>query len=85
MALVWWWLNRTYVDSKGYLRRASDDMLVHRLEAEKKLKRALRRGEVVHHRNRDKTDNRHRNLWVFPNQAAHDAAHRHDLVTTGQW
>ena len=74
-----------YTDQNGYARRSTDDKFVHRVEAERKLGRKLRSGEVVHHRNRDKRDNRRENLWVFPSQAAHDAVHRRDLAQTGAW
>lgn len=47
----------------------------HRTVAEKKLGRALRHGEVVHHINGDKHDNRPENLMVFANQQDHMAYH----------
>lgn len=77
--------SRTYVDENGYLRRSSDDKLVHRIQAALKLGRPLFPGEVVHHINRNKRDNRWSNLYVFRNQAAHDAVHRLDLARTGAW
>lgn len=51
----------------------------HRVVAEKMLGRALLPGEVVHHINRDKRDNRPENLMVFSSQAELAAYHRlHD-------
>tara|TARA_B110000438_G_scaffold72185_1_gene72298 strand:+ start:1730 stop:2101 length:372 start_codon:yes stop_codon:yes gene_type:complete len=75
----------TYIDDNGYLRYTDSNKLVHRHIAERDiLKRKLRRGEVVHHRNRNKRDNRKYNLQVFRNQAEHDAQHRHDAKKHGK-
>ncbi|NHJ14115.1 MAG: hypothetical protein EAX95_10595 [Candidatus Thorarchaeota archaeon] len=66
---------KTYRDSHGYLRFRDSGRLVHRWAAEKKLGRKLSSGEVVHHSNRIKTDNRRRNLIVFSSQKEHRAQH----------
>jgi hypothetical protein len=47
----------------------------HRVVAEQILGRPLRVGEVVHHRNGDKRDNRPENLQVLASQAEHARLH----------
>lgn len=56
-------------DSRGYVYE-------HRHVMECMLGRALNRGEVVHHKNRIKTDNRPANLQLFASQSDHLAHHR---------
>lgn len=73
-----------YTDPRGYKRYKDSDKLVHRYVAKKKLGRALRPGEVFHHKDRDKTNNEPRNLWVFKDQAAHDRAHKYDAKRFGK-
>ena len=46
---------------------------VHRLIAEQQLGRPLEPGEVVHHVNGDRSDNRLENLQVLPSQGHHMA------------
>ena len=76
---------KTYIDKKGYKRYSDSGKLVHRYVAERKLGRKLHKGEVVHHRNRNKKDNRRKNLWVFKNQDNHYKVHKKDKKRTGVW
>jgi DNA-binding transcriptional MerR regulator len=76
-------MNKTYRDENGYRRYKDSDKLVHRAQAEKKLGRKLREGEVVHHNNRNKSDNSPENLTVFSSQRAHWNAHKRDAKKHG--
>jgi|GEM_PF-2372463 len=73
----------TFIDQNGYERFCDSGKSVHRWAAEKKLKRKLRPYEVVHHIDRDKTNNSLNNLHVFPNQRAHSNAHKRDAYRYG--
>ena len=76
--------NKTYIDKKGYRRFIDSNKLVHRYVAEKKLGRKLRKGEVVHHKDRNKLNNSSYNLWVFANQKEHDRIHKIDSKRHGK-
>ncbi|MBL0073969.1 MAG: HNH endonuclease [Bacteroidetes bacterium] len=76
-------LSNTYTDKKGYKRFKDSNKPVHRSEAEKKLGRKLKPKEVVHHKDRDKTNNSFRNLHVFPDQKTHDKVHKYDASRFG--
>lgn len=75
----------TYIDEDGYKRYSDSDKLVHRHVAEMMLGRKLRPGEVVHHKNRNKLDNRRSNLWVFESQLLHYKIHKDDEKKYGHW
>ncbi len=72
-------------DKKGYKKFADSGKSVHRHVAERKIGRKLRKGEVVHHKNRDKSDNRRSNLEVFKSQKTHHASHKKSKKKTGKW
>ncbi len=57
--------NYTYTDKNGYLRYYDSHYLVHKRLIEKKLGRLLVKGEVIHHINGNKQDNRLENLQVL--------------------
>src|SRR5438552_10076961 len=61
--------NHHLADIRGYAYE-------HRLVAEKKIGRRLRTGEIVHHKNGVKHDNRPVNLEVFGSSADHRVHHR---------
>lgn len=76
--------DKTYSDEKGYKRFKGSNKPVHRWAAEKKLGRKLKKGEVVHHKDRNKANNSQTNLWVFKNQKEHDKAHKKDAKRFGK-
>ena len=83
-------LNRgTHVDSKGYLTISAGPLRgvrVHRLIAEAKMGRKLRRDEVVHHVNGNKLDCAPENLAVM-NERDHNAVSAKQLwyLKTNVW
>ena len=55
-------------DCRGYITQSN-------LIMEKKIGRYLRRGEIVHHKNKIKTDDRIENLMLFSNGSEHQKYH----------
>lgn len=69
-------MTNTYLDSRGYYRFKGSKKLIHRSVAEALiLKRPLKKGEVVHHKNGNRQDNRPENLQVM-SKTDHDRHHR---------
>lgn len=56
--------------------RQSKGKYVHRVVAAVALGRPLTKKEVVHHVDNNKTNNKPKNLWVFPHQSAHAKYHK---------
>ena len=66
------------INSEGYIEiyiSKEGWFLEHRIEAAKKLGRPLKKTEVVHHIDEDKTNNQYENLMVFKTTADHTAFH----------
>lgn len=74
-----------YRDRWGNLRYRDSHKTVAVARMEKFFGHKLRKGSVVHHKNRNKSDNRVSNLWVFKGQGEHDRAHRKDKKRFGRW
>jgi len=65
------------VDGRGYVWVRVDGRwrMEHRLVVEREIGRRLKRGEVVHHVNHRRDDNRVANLMLFGSQSGHTAYH----------
>ena len=66
--------------SKGKAYKKFHGRHEHRVNAEKKLGRKLKPGEVVHHIDGDKQNNEPENIMVFKNQIEHAKYHKQQEV-----
>jgi hypothetical protein len=74
-----------YKNKQGYLINKTTGKPKHQEVLEKKFGHPLSEGSVVHHKNRDKTDNRASNLWAFKSQGEHFKTHLKDKKRFGLW
>ena len=56
--------SNTYEDENGYLRFKDSNKYVHIWVMRKKLDRSLEKGEIIHHINGNRADNRNKNLLI---------------------
>ena len=69
--------NKGYVlvRNRSHPRAKNNYIGEHILIIEKKMGRYLEKGEIVHHKNRNRSDNRIKNLSLFKNQSEHIRHH----------
>lgn len=63
------------VTDNSHTRGHEGHVFVHILLAERLLDRPLTKEEIVHHKNKDKLDNRFENIYIFNNKASHARFH----------
>ena len=80
------WKGGETIHSNGYRRVWVDGRYrwEHHVVAERVLGRPLRKGETVHHRNRDKLDNRPENLEVMHSHREHMHEHHDEIRERGK-
>jgi hypothetical protein len=73
-------LMKSRSQGKSYIKKNGRHL--HRQVMEKKIGRALTKGEIVHHRDGNKLNNRPSNLQLLPSQAAHVILHAKERKTS---
>lgn len=85
------WKGGKFTSNDGYLyifvpnhpnRLRNDYLAEHRVIVEKIIGRYLNKGEIVHHINGIRNDNRPENLYLFENQKRHNTFHFHSYLLT---
>jgi hypothetical protein len=72
------WKGGRHINHEGYVRLTLPDgrrVLEHRYVVEKRIGRELRRGEIVHHINEIRDDNRDSNLMLLKSVSEHRKIH----------
>ena len=73
--LFFWFFIITEKTNNGYRKIRFTNFYTHRIMASIKLGRILKKEERVHHKNKNRSDNRLSNLQVFRNQREHMKHH----------
>ncbi len=63
--------SKTYKDRKGYVKFKGSNRSLQRHVKSKQIGRKLRKEEVVHHKSKNRSDNRMSNLKLYKNQSEH--------------
>jgi hypothetical protein len=76
---------KTYINENGYRCFKDSNILVHRWIMSKHLNRRLYHGEIVHHIDGNKLNNKLSNLKLFSSQHEHTQHHLNHLKNYGSW
>ncbi len=76
---------KTYINKYGYRCFKDSNILVHRWVMSKHLHRKLFVGEIIHHIDGNKINNKINNLQLFTTQQEHTQHHLNNLKNYGSW